>query len=279
MFADRMLEQHKQELAQRHALVNEYHEERSNYVHAKEDVARLTKIVGSVAAAAAGAESAESGDKSSSFKIGEGEKRATEACTSATEAHAKQASKEARLAADVEKLGGVGKKLEAERADALEGGAEDTTKIDLTIQETDELMNTKNEALTKLREELKVAEETKKAACVEQQEATAKRMQHEGSVKKAAAAAAQADTLLEATKASVSARRREAQRSRTRAMEVAREIQTLTQELSALRNAQKAADKDKCMVQQGKQREAKAAIREWTECEDCQEEEQRRLKV
>ena len=80
------------------------------------------------AAAAAGAK-AQRGDKSSSFKIGEGEKRATEACTSATE-YTPSRRQRGSLAAEVEKLGGVGKKLAAERADALEGGAEDTTKID-----------------------------------------------------------------------------------------------------------------------------------------------------
>ena len=69
-------------------------------------------------------------------------------------------------------------------------------------------MNTKNEALTKLREELKVAEETKRLLAPIQE--ASKRMQHEGS-EKAAVAAAQVATLLEATKASVSARRREAQ--------------------------------------------------------------------
>ena len=176
----------------------------------------------------------------------------------------------------MEKLGDVGKKLASERADALEGGAEDTTKIDLTIQQTDELLSSKNDALTKMRAGLKVAEATKKAACVEQQEATAKRMQHEGSVKKAAAASAQAASLLGATKASVTARKGEAKRSRERAMEISRKIQALTRELSELRSAQTAGDKEKCMVRQEKQKEAKFAIKEWTECEDCQEEERRR---
>jgi hypothetical protein len=276
VFADRLLEQHKRELEQRRQLVDDYRKERDNYVRAKEDVARLTELVGSVAAAAAGAESAESGDKSADFKVGEAEKRATDACKDATDAHAAQAEEEAALAAEVEKLGGVGKKLAGERADALEGGAEDTTKIDLTIQQTDELMSTKNDALLKMQAGLKVAEATKKTACVEQQEATAKRMQHEGSVKKAASASAQAASLLGATKASVSSRKNEAKRSRTRAMEISRKIQALTAELSALRNAQTAADKEKCIVQQDKQKQAKAAIQEWTECEDCQEEERRR---
>ena len=276
VFADRLLEQHKRELEQRRALVDDYRKERDNYVRAKEDIARLTEIVGSVAASAAGAESAESGDKSADFKISETERRATEECKGATDAHAAQAKEEAALAAEVEKLGDVGKKLASERADALEGGAEDTTKIDLTIQQTDELLSSKNDALTKMRAGLKVAEATKKAACVEQQEATAKRMQHEGSVKKAAAASAQAASLLGATKASVTARKGEAKRSRERAMEISRKIQALTRELSELRSAQTAGDKEKCMVRQEKQKEAKFAIKEWTECEDCQEEERRR---
>ena len=57
---------------------------------------------------------------------------------------------------------------------------------------------------------------------------------------------------------------------RTRAMEVAERFRRIkSYQRFAMHRRQ---DKDKCMVQQGKQREAKAAIREWTESEDCQEE-------
>ena len=278
LYADRMLEQHKQELEQRRSLVEQYHEERDNYARAKEDVARLQEIVGSVAAAAAGAESAESGDKSSDFKIGEAEKRATEECKTAAEDFDKQASEEADLSAEVEKLSGVSKKLADERADALEGGAEDTTKIDLTIQQNDELVDSKKDALSKARADLKNAEALKKASCAEKEEATVKRMQHEGSIRKAAERSSNAETLLSATKETVEARKKEARRSRERAMDISHKIQALTQELSAVRRAQSASSKEECELTSNKKQQAKDAIREWTECEDCQEEERRHSK-
>ena len=76
-------------------------------------------------------------------------------------------------------------------------------------------------------------------------------------------------SVVDAIKKGLEMKRREAARSKDRALELARELRAKTKHLSARRMAREASDEG-CFTLTNKEEEAEDAIEEYESCEGCQ---------
>ena len=273
-YADKILEQHKDELEERSRLVAAYHAERDNYVKAREEAARTAGLVSAVSAAEGSAASVQSSDSSETFKIEEAAKSTAIACSDAQEKRGAQDTAVAELKAKVKSYEELGATLAQQKDAALEGGASDTTEADTQIAETKALLEG---ASTKLAEEeatLKTDADAEAGACGDADAAKEAQMKHAGEVKGAGTVTANAKQMVSATKEALKGQQSEARRAKARALEISGKIRALTATLAALRKAQTANDGAKCTTAAARERDAQSAITEWTECSDCQKAEQ-----
>ena len=132
-YADLALSSHQNEMKERDRLVEEYRNERDNYVRAVEEVAAMEQIVGKASQTETITKSVSEKDESGTFVLDTSKKTTQEECESSKTILTKQTKELEKLQQEKKDQEKIIATLETDRTTAMEGGKDDTSETDQTV--------------------------------------------------------------------------------------------------------------------------------------------------
>ena len=120
-------------MKERDRLVEEYRNERDNYVRAVEEVAAMEQIVGKASQTETITKSVSEKDQSGTFVLDTSKKTTQEECESSKTILTKQTKELEKLRQEKKDQEKIIATLETDRTTAMEGGKDDTSETDQTV--------------------------------------------------------------------------------------------------------------------------------------------------